>query len=1262
MRPIKIATINVKALTVEKEITLRNQFKNFDVLAIQESHGDSKTIRDWPRKLGFENGVFSIANSKAKGAGILWKQDFTELGRATDKQGRIAGAAIQSESETILIISAYAPTLDASFAKQDEYIKFLISLKAIIDDLKTKFMAKHIIIAGDFNIMFNKNIDSFSQNPKIYSIPKEQLSDILHENNLHDGFRAMNGNVRAYTYAPMGKNIHKTFNRLDYIFITPEIMENSHSCQHIYVPHTDHKAVIMNKKEDTQKELLGIWKHNDTWNKNQDFTDGAKAVIEKAIAETRESSSQAQYEWIKHKLKRYSISMSVAKLKQEKESKKECLDIIESSDPTIKHEEITEAKKILNAITAAENERTIFRSKVEFREHGEKCTKYFFALINQNRAQSNIYELETQDGLKKEKQDIQEEIYNYFKDLFTQEQKTEEGNTEAWYNLLPKISDEEKKELEKEFTMNEIYNIVFKKMHQGKSPGNDGLTLGLYQVLWSHLKDPLLKSLREARIKGQMSNSQKQSIIRLIQKKDKDPKQLKNWRPISLLNVDTKIYAKIYAERFKKLLHKLISTEQLAFMKGKQIQDGIRLIDQVIETLENNSSNKGSVLAIDLQKAFDSIEHKHLWKVLESMNISQDTIKAIHTLYKGAESAVINQGTTTRYFPIEKSCRQGDPLSPYLFLFAIEPLIRRLKSTMTGVNTKMGRAILSFFADDGTTFPKDMDEKVQIIQTLTDFHKISGLKINEEKSEILQLGDWKEGQIRNEKIKVVKMIKITGAYLGLKCVKAEIEKANFEPVISGIEKKFNLWRMRNLSLPGKILIIKAHGLSKLQFLASAIPVPDSATEQIDKLIQAFLWNGRAKVAKTIMAKEWSKGGMGLPLTKDVVAAAAIQWLRRACLNPSNLWAQNIIESFNHIGGMNAGSYDYAKTELKNTKDIPDFTKYLVAKWESIVGEDKIKTLDENSPIWLNKKLKTKRLKGRTGKVLKSDRLAKQGISVIKDLFHPAGGIITGKKALQMHLPKNAVCEWNKIILVLPKEVRSMKITGTKHTLQPRPDNLPIMPTTLPILKKGEHTLNTNELTQKNILKLISRSRSTHDRPYKIEVTNKYGFEEDEWCKIFKYATRHSNVPKQREFIFKLNHKLLGTNKSFYEVGYKNSPKCTYCLEEVQTFYHLFNECEEVNCFKDIVTTKILNKQNMTNKDWLFGAIQNETLQDRANIFIATETLRYIYKRNWKHEPLSLDQLKAIIRQEEKLEHAIAEKNNKTLKHLQKWEHILLKLQ
>ena len=105
-------------------------------------------------------------------------------------------------------------------------------------------------------------------------------------------------------------------------------------------------------------------------------------------------------------------------------------------------------------------------------------------------------------------------------------------------------------------------------MPNGKSPEHDGLTKEFYEHFWDDLKFYFINSLRQFKIDGNLSISQRQAIIKLIAKKDRDKRFFKNWRPVSLFNVDTKILSKSLAEKLKNILPELISSNQTAYVKN----------------------------------------------------------------------------------------------------------------------------------------------------------------------------------------------------------------------------------------------------------------------------------------------------------------------------------------------------------------------------------------------------------------------------------------------------------------------------------------------------------------------------------------------------------------------------------------------------------------------------------------------------------------------------------------------------------------------
>ena len=185
-----------------------------------------------------------------------------------------------------------------------------------------------------------------------------------------------------------------------------------------------------------------------------------------------------------------------------------------------------------------------------------------------------------------------------------------------------------------------------------------------------------MNSISQTKISKKLITSQRQAVIKLIEKKDKDKRFIKNWRPISLLNVGYKRIWKVFSARLKKVLPLLISSSK----SGRPIYD---LLD-----VTEKFKAKCYLVLIDIEKAFDSLDHSFLLTTLGKFGFGTDFIDWIETFLNYQESCVINGGVTTQYFKLEKSARQGDSVSAYLFiLFTIVKNNEDIKSLKILGNT-----------------------------------------------------------------------------------------------------------------------------------------------------------------------------------------------------------------------------------------------------------------------------------------------------------------------------------------------------------------------------------------------------------------------------------------------------------------------------------------------------------------------------------------------------------------------------------------------
>ena len=168
-------------------------------------------------------------------------------------------------------------------------------------------------------------------------------------------------------------------------------------------------------------------------------------------------------------------------------------------------------------------------------------------------------------------------------------------------------------------------------MKNGKTPGNDGLVKEYYVCFFGELGMLLLKSLNYSHLVGELSTSQKQAVVTLIKKKGRDQRLVKNWRPISLMNVDVKITSKALSFHLKKVISNLINYDQTAYIKGRFIGESIRLIDNILYHTEQENIDE-VLFAADIEKAFDSVEHSFIFAVLKKFGFGDDFIQWINPI------------------------------------------------------------------------------------------------------------------------------------------------------------------------------------------------------------------------------------------------------------------------------------------------------------------------------------------------------------------------------------------------------------------------------------------------------------------------------------------------------------------------------------------------------------------------------------------------------------------------------------------------------
>ena len=334
-------------------------------------------------------------------------------------------------------------------------------------------------------------------------------------------------------------------------------------------------------------------------------------------------------------------------------------------------------------------------------------------------------------------------------------------------------------------------------MRNDKTPGTDGLTAEFYRYFWHEIADIMVDGFNYGFQAGRLSISQRQGVISLIYKKNKNLEYLKNWRPLSLLNTDYKIAKKTLACRLEKTLPTLISKSQTGYVKGRYIGENIRLISDLMYFTEH-SNTSGIAL-------FDSLEWSFLLKALKTFNFGPQFIHWIEVLYQDVSSCVMNNGFSSPFFSIHRGVHQGCPLSGLLFVIAIELLgnsIRQAKD-IKGINVGLNEIKLTQYADDTTVFVSDVSSAKNLVELPDLFYECSGLKINSSKSEFLWLGPDRDS---NDQVLNFLPPEYTVYALGVHFSynKNAAEKKNFISKLKALKTRLNMWMIRDLSLYGKV--------------------------------------------------------------------------------------------------------------------------------------------------------------------------------------------------------------------------------------------------------------------------------------------------------------------------------------------------------------------------------------------------------------------------------------------------------------------------
>ena len=620
------------------------------IVFLQETHSDesfeSIWKSQWHGEIEFSHGV-----NDARGTLICFREglEYKILNKYNDTDGRFVIIRCMIQDRLFLLANLYNPN------KEPQQIEVMDNFISIIKSIDKDHECE-IVLGGDFNFIFNTELESDGGNPKLKLSSIATFNSLSNEFSLVDIWRVRNPDKKRYTFRQPTPLIQR---RLDFFFISNSLQENVEKVDIILAVRTDHSALLMkiNTIQSFQRGR-GYWKFNNSLLSNSSFVELMQKEIKSKTDGLDEVSSdpRVRWEYMKYVMRdlsrKFSIEYSrkVGKNRLELENKvKDLSSKLTTSSTESEAKEYEECKAKLEKMYDHITQGIILQSKVAWYEKGEKSNKYFLNLEKRNKAKTHIRKLIDDSKEISDADNILKIVKSYFGNLYSSRSlKTEHECLEYLKGIKAHVlTTDQCKSCEGKLSLNEIYQALV-NMPPNKSPGNDGLSKEFYLCFFDMLGSTLMESLNYAFEKGELSSSQRQAVITLIEKKGKDKRYLKNWRPISLLNVDTKILSKALSTHIKKVIGSVIESDQTAYVPGRYIGESVRLTSDILEFTEIHKIS-GYMITADIEKVFDSIEHNFITATLIKLGFGPNFVLWVKTLLYKQESCVMNNGHSTGF-------------------------------------------------------------------------------------------------------------------------------------------------------------------------------------------------------------------------------------------------------------------------------------------------------------------------------------------------------------------------------------------------------------------------------------------------------------------------------------------------------------------------------------------------------------------------------------------------------------------------------------
>lgn len=1137
-----------------------------DIICLQETFWDNDFIdmysHLWDGHIIYNNCPYD--NRKGVAMLISKKCTYVSNVKYRDEHGRVLKVSFGNGDTEFDVFNVYLPN------KYLDRITIWKSLSPLV-------LNENTIFAGDINDILDPSLDKSATVKSFCLQGCEFLHMFLNKHNLCDVWRYLNPDKREYSRQQFVEGSLKQ-SRIDMFLITRNILVNVTNCFIKYTTLSDHNMLLLKLDFHRVERGPGVWIFNNTLLDDPKFCIKVRSFVEEDVkCPLYDLEPLMWWDNLKSKLKRISMYFAKNKCKSERNVYYDLQNSLRreydksSKYVTYDHSKIHDLENKLQEYELQRCRGAILRSKAQWALESDRCTSFFLNLEKSKQEHNSIKALNSDTGCASSTKDILDCCYNYYSSLYSEEVINMSDQDKLLDLLDVRLNEEDVDTCDKPITSDEL-TVALKGMKCKKSPGVDGLTVEFYRAFWDLFNPLLLKVSLCIQESNELSRTMKKGIISLFYKKKGDRLNLKNYRPISLLCVDYKLFSRVLALRLKQVLPKIISPEQSSTITGRTIYDNILSVSGTIDFVEE-SGDEAYLVKIDQEKAFDRVSHKFIVRVLERFNFGKTFISLVELLYSGIISSVKCNGHLSQYFPLTRSVRQGCPISPMLYCLVAEPLNRLLTRNLSGSCVTISsscRSLLYQHADDTTVTVNNLNAVYETFSSLNLYCSGSGSKVNLEKSEVLLLGSAKEKYHQlNIPVQVKRdAVEVLGIFLGPD--KKVCQSLNWTRKVSNIKSLLGLWSCRKLTLQGRSVVLNSLIVSRLWYLVYVQPVPYVVENDLNLAFKNFLWPNKCISIKscTTVGKR-SEGGLNVPNIGLKMCAMRLKVIKK--LNDPDfdvVWKHTVLHFLSLYGKMGLNANVFSILYDKNLMgQLPLFYRELLVSWDKFNAQNRYDPTELNEilqqPLCFNPHICF------SGKVLNFDFFFMAGIKTVADICYEVLPKFLSHQSIveivsdvfpdkSVSIVKNA---YTVLLYALPLQWRKLILSQTVHSKIPV--GIKCALDVVSVLPVEEFSV---KLCYEHLVKQVFLPPTSYDKWNEIALNF-------EWPIVWENICCNDKPSECAELDFKIAHRTIFTQEKLFKIGKVVSDLCPVCGTETEDLMHLFVFCSELE--SAISTIKII---------------------------------------------------------------------------------------